>query len=39
MGYRVTVFEAMEHGGGMMRYGIPDQRRPRTGFGHRGRRV
>jgi NADPH-dependent glutamate synthase beta subunit-like oxidoreductase len=29
MGYRVTVFEAMEHGGGMMRYGIPEYRLPR----------
>ncbi len=29
MGYQVTVFEAMEHGGGMMRYGIPEYRLPR----------
>jgi NADPH-dependent glutamate synthase beta subunit-like oxidoreductase len=29
MGYAVTVFEAMEHGGGMMRYGIPEYRLPR----------
>lgn len=29
MGYTVTVFEAMEHGGGMMRYGIPEYRLPR----------
>ena len=28
-GYRVTVFEAMPHGGGMMRYGIPEYRLPR----------
>jgi len=28
-GYQVTVFEAMEHGGGMMRYGIPEYRLPR----------
>ncbi len=28
-GYTVTVFEAMEHGGGMMRYGIPEYRLPR----------
>ena len=26
MGYRVTVFEAMPHAGGMMRYGIPAYR-------------
>lgn len=29
MGYRVTVFEAMPHPGGMMRYGIPKFRLPR----------
>jgi formate dehydrogenase (NADP+) beta subunit len=29
IGYQVTVFEAMEHGGGMMRYGIPEYRLPR----------
>lgn len=29
MGYRVTVFEAMPLGGGMMRYGIPSYRLPR----------
>ena len=29
MGYRVTVFEAMPHPGGMMRYGIPVYRLPR----------
>jgi formate dehydrogenase beta subunit len=29
LGYQVTVFEAMEHGGGMMRYGIPEYRLPR----------
>ena len=29
MGYQVTVFEAMEHAGGMMRYGIPEYRLPR----------
>ncbi|MFI5365391.1 MAG: FAD-dependent oxidoreductase [Candidatus Binatia bacterium] len=29
MGYQVTIFEAMEHGGGMMRYGIPEYRLPR----------
>jgi formate dehydrogenase beta subunit len=29
MGYQVTLFEAMEHGGGMMRYGIPEYRLPR----------
>ncbi|GMT42720.1 MAG: hypothetical protein IEMM0002_1131 [bacterium] len=29
MGYRVTVFEAMSHPGGMMRYGIPKFRLPR----------
>ena len=29
MGYSVTVFEAMEHAGGMLRYGIPAYRLPR----------
>ncbi len=29
MGYRVTVFEAMPHPGGMLRYGIPGYRLPR----------
>src|SRR6202795_1647371 len=29
MGYSVTVFEAMEHAGGMLRYGIPAYRVPR----------
>ena len=29
MGYSVTVFEAMEHAGGMLRYGIPTYRLPR----------
>ncbi len=29
MGYRVTVFEAMPHAGGMLRYGIPAYRLPR----------
>jgi len=29
MGYAVTVFEAMPHPGGMMRYGIPPYRLPR----------
>ena len=29
MGYRVTVFEAMPHPGGMLRYGIPTYRLPR----------
>jgi formate dehydrogenase beta subunit len=29
MGYRVTVFEAMPHAGGMLRYGIPTYRLPR----------
>jgi len=29
MGYKVTVFEAMPLGGGMMRYGIPSYRLPR----------
>ncbi len=28
MGYRVTVFEAQPHGGGMLRYGIPEYRLP-----------
>ncbi len=28
-GYRVTVFEAFSHGGGMLRYGIPRYRLPR----------
>src|SRR5205814_2600641 len=28
MGYRVTVVEAMRHGGGMMRYGLPEYRLP-----------
>ena len=29
MGYSVTVFEAMPHAGGMLRYGIPAYRLPR----------
>ena len=29
MGYQVTVFEAMPHPGGMLRYGIPGYRLPR----------
>jgi len=29
LGYRVTVFEAMAHPGGMLRYGIPAYRLPR----------
>jgi NADPH-dependent glutamate synthase beta subunit-like oxidoreductase len=29
MGYGVTVFEAMQHAGGMLRYGIPAYRLPR----------
>lgn len=29
-GYSVTIFERMEHLGGMMRYGIPDFRLPRS---------
>ncbi|MBI3013957.1 MAG: FAD-dependent oxidoreductase [Candidatus Tectomicrobia bacterium] len=29
MGYQVTVFEAMDKPGGMMRYGIPEYRLPR----------
>ena len=29
-GYNVTIFERMEYLGGMMRYGIPDFRLPRT---------
>jgi formate dehydrogenase (NADP+) beta subunit len=29
MGYRVTIFEAMPHPGGMLRYGIPSYRLPR----------
>ncbi|MBI4665514.1 MAG: FAD-dependent oxidoreductase [Nitrospinae bacterium] len=29
LGYRVTVFEAEKHGGGMLRYGIPAYRLPR----------
>lgn len=29
MGYRVTVFEALDMPGGMMRYGIPEYRLPR----------
>jgi NADPH-dependent glutamate synthase beta subunit-like oxidoreductase len=28
LGYRVTVFEAQPHGGGMLRYGIPEYRLP-----------
>jgi formate dehydrogenase (NADP+) beta subunit len=28
LGHRVTVFEALEHAGGMMRYGIPGYRLP-----------
>ena len=28
MGYKVTVFEAESHGGGMLRYGIPEYRLP-----------
>jgi NADPH-dependent glutamate synthase beta subunit-like oxidoreductase len=30
LGYRVTVFEASEEPGGMMRFGIPEYRLPRT---------
>ncbi len=30
LGYRVTVFEAAEEPGGMMRFGIPEYRLPRT---------
>ena len=30
LGYEVTVFEAAEEPGGMMRYGIPEYRLPRT---------
>lgn len=30
MGYRVTIFEALPHAGGMMRVGIPEWRLPRT---------
>lgn len=29
-GYKVTVFEAYEHAGGMLRYGIPEYRLPRN---------
>jgi NADPH-dependent glutamate synthase beta subunit-like oxidoreductase len=29
-GYSVTVFEALPHAGGMLRYGIPEYRLPRT---------
>jgi formate dehydrogenase (NADP+) beta subunit len=29
MGYQVTIFEALEHPGGMLRYGIPEYRLPR----------
>ncbi len=29
MGYSVTIFEALEHAGGMLRYGIPEYRLPR----------
>ncbi len=29
MGYSVTIFEALEHPGGMLRYGIPEYRLPR----------
>ncbi|MGB5875509.1 MAG: FAD-dependent oxidoreductase, partial [Bacteroidota bacterium] len=29
MGYPVTLFEALEHPGGMLRYGIPEYRLPR----------
>lgn len=29
-GYKVTVYEAMPEAGGMMRYGIPEHRLPRT---------
>jgi len=29
-GYRVSVYEAMEKAGGMMRYGIPEHRLPRS---------
>lgn len=29
MGYQVTVFEALEQAGGMLRYGIPEYRLPR----------
>ncbi len=28
LGYKVTVFEALPHGGGMLRYGIPEYRLP-----------
>ncbi|MBT3232963.1 MAG: FAD-dependent oxidoreductase [Calditrichaeota bacterium] len=28
-GYSVTIFEALEHAGGMLRYGIPEYRLPR----------
>ncbi len=30
LGYRVTVFEALEQPGGMLRYGIPEYRLPRA---------
>jgi NADPH-dependent glutamate synthase beta subunit-like oxidoreductase len=29
LGYKVTIFEALDHPGGMMRYGIPEYRLPR----------
>ena len=29
LGYRVTVFEALDQPGGMLRYGIPEYRLPR----------
>jgi NADPH-dependent glutamate synthase beta subunit-like oxidoreductase len=29
MGYSVTIFEALDHSGGMLRYGIPEYRLPR----------
>jgi NADPH-dependent glutamate synthase beta subunit-like oxidoreductase len=29
MGYKVTIFEALEQAGGMLRYGIPEYRLPR----------
>ncbi len=29
LGYAVTVFEALDHAGGMLRYGIPEYRLPR----------
>jgi NADPH-dependent glutamate synthase beta subunit-like oxidoreductase len=29
LGYDVTIFEALEHAGGMLRYGVPEYRLPR----------